>query len=190
MPKAASIREVDIGIISMRKKIGEITNKEILLLVEVIATKDIGRLFGCSSQNISVRLKRARAEEQEESTVMVKSDQIVKALKDVVSQDRSMAKGLPKESKDTIGALLGACSDILNDLVKDPEITKKMYLDVAKVIMQLAKAKVDIYDHYLKIVGIREFHRIVIEEIRKLEPRVADKIVGALQSDERLNWML
>jgi hypothetical protein len=65
-----------------------------------------------------------------------------------------------------------------------------MYLEVAKVIMQLAKAKVEIYDHYLKIVGIREFHGIVIEEIRKLEPGVAEKIVTALQSDERLRWML
>jgi len=190
MPKATNIREINIGTIDVKKTIGEVTNREILVLTGVIATRHIAAMLGCSPQNIHIRLKRAKSEEQEDASVEIKSKQIVVALKDIVASDRSLAKGLPKESKETIGALLGACANILDDLVKDPDITKKMYLDVAKVIMQLAKTKVEIFEHYRRVVGVREFRRIVVDEIRKLEPKVADKIATALQNDERLKWML
>ena len=190
MPKSASIREVNIGIVGMRKTMSDLTNQELLLLSKIIVAKDIAVLLGCSSTNISLRLKRAREEVKEDAPVIIKSEEVVGALRDIVRHDRSLAQGLPKEGNETVGMLLSSCASILDDLVKDEDITKKMYLDVAKVIMQLAKTKVEIFEHYRRVVGVREFRRIVIDEIRKLEPKVADKIATALQNDERLRWML
>jgi len=59
-----------------------------------------------------------------------------------------------------------------------------------RLLCSWTKTKVEIFEHYRRVVGVREFRRIVVDEIRKLEPKVADKIATALQNDERLKWML
>lgn len=172
----------DLSSIKLKKPRKDITDEEILILNNIFQVTDIAELLGCSKQNMSQRIIRAKRRQTEESTKpVIKSKELTKNIQEIIELERDQADAVPEgRTKDSVISLLNISEGMLYELKGQP-ITQKLYLEVSKVLITLSEARAKIYRIWWeRVKPFRVFTKVVSEiletERKDLQKRLIEKI--------------